>query len=283
MLRGILSNNPGVKKFTVRRILASIGSERFDFSLMMFSLPGIVPVPGPQGLVAMPTGAIAYQLARGEQQIRLPRFILQKKVSRRALAVTIHAMLPLLELAEKYLKPRWAWVSHAATRRALGMFLFMLAVAVGCPLLGFTPLHAASIFVIALGMAEQDGLAVMLGVVSGLACLALEFSSGVSARLVRSKALRWVRKLTKKLGTSTLANLLAEKGYPLLARALRFHWTELLLLWNPEQPAQPSVRRAPRPLLLSGESQSIQRPRAFRVNQRGAGVRQQPRIQPREA
>ena len=90
-------------------------------------------------------------------------------------------------------------------------------------------------------------------------------------------------KLTKKLGTSTLANLLAEKGYPLLARALRFHWTELLLLWNPEQPAQPSVRRAPRPLLLSGESQSIQRPRAFRVNQRGAGVRQQPRIQPREA
>jgi hypothetical protein len=238
VLRGILSNNPGVKHFTVRRILASVGSDRFDVSLLMFSIPGIVPVPSPQGFVAMPTGSIAYQLARGDARIDLPPFILQKKVSRRALAVAIHAVLPLLEGAEKYLRPRWAWVSHETTRRAVGLFAFLLAIAVGCPLLGFTPFHAASIFVIAVGMAEHDGLAVLLGVAAGLACLAFELSSGASAHVLRSKTLRWLRKLTKNLGASSLATVLERKGHPRLASLLRFQWTELLLLWNPELPAQ---------------------------------------------
>lgn len=284
ILRGILSNNPGIKKFTVRRILASIGSDRFDASLLMFSIPGIVPVPGPQGFAAMPAGSIAYQLALGAPRIQLPHFILQKKISRQALAVAIHAVLPLLEVAEKYLQPRWTWMDHAAMRRALGLFTLLLAIALGCPLLGFTPLHATSIFVIALGMAERDGLAVLLGVAGGLVGLALDLSAGVSARVLRSKALRWLRKLTRKLGTTTLATLLDRKGYPALAALLRFQWSDLLLVWNPEPPAPGSARRAPRPnpLRLGSGGQSIERSRVLRVDPCGARVRQQPRVQTAE-
>ena len=276
VLRGILSNSPGVKRFTVRRILRSIGRDHFDVSLMMFSIPAIVPVASSQELVALPTGSLAYQMLRGQREVRLPRFILNQAISRRALAVAIHAVLPLLEVAEKYVRPRWAWVSHETSRRVIGLFVLMLAVAIGCPLIGFTPVHASSIFVIALGMAEQDGLAVMIGVVAGLVCLALELGAGTSARVLRSKTLRWLRKVTKKLGVTTLASFLEQGGYRALAAVLRFQWSDLLLIWSPELPP-PHLRpvRAPqaRTLRLGSGRHAIQSPSVLGIDQRGAGVR----------
>src|SRR3954470_19928421 len=78
ILRGILTNNPGVKTFSVEQILASIGNDRFDVSLMLFSVPAIVPVPCETGVVVLPTGAIACQMLAGHKQIQLPAFIRKK-------------------------------------------------------------------------------------------------------------------------------------------------------------------------------------------------------------
>ena len=245
ILKGILTNNPGVKAFSIERILAAIGSDRFEASLMMFSLPAMVPVPAPQGMSALPTTAIACQMAVGQKQIRLPRFILQKTVSRRALAVAIHAILPVLEAAEKLVRPRWSWISHPAARRALGLFVFLLALAVAFPLFGFSPLHATSIFVMALGMAEQDGLAVLVGVTVGMLSFAVLAASGLSARAVREKAVRWLRKVGRKLGLGIFARFLRRHGYERIARLLTLEWSQVLLLWNPEQQRAAGARRQP--------------------------------------
>jgi hypothetical protein len=234
ILRGILTKNPAVKTFSIERILAAIGSDRLEVSLMMFSLPAIVPVPGPRGLVTMPTGALAYQLVSGQKQLRLPRFILKKCVSRRALAVALHAVLPVLEAAEKILRPRWSWVGHSSARRAIGLFVFVLAVAIAYPLFGFTTLHATSIFVMALGMAEQDGLAVMIGVAVGLLSLTVLAASGMSARALRAKAGKWLRRIGKRLGLRVFARYLRSRGYGKLAHVLSLQWSDVLLMWDPE-------------------------------------------------
>jgi hypothetical protein len=243
-LRGILSKNPGVTKFSVERILASIGSGRVEASLMVFSLPALVPVPCPRGVVSISTGAIGCQIASGGKQIQVPRFILKKSVSRRALAVAIHAILPVLEAAEKVVRPRWSWVSHPAFRRAIGMFVFLLAIALAFPLFGFSTLHATSIFVMALGMAEQDGLAVLAGVAVGMLSLAVLAASGMTAKALRARAGRWLRKIGRKLGLHIFARLLRRWGYERIARLLTLEWSELLLLWNPEEkkPAPQTTR-----------------------------------------
>jgi hypothetical protein len=276
ILRGILVNNPDVKTFSVECILASIGAERFEASLMMFSIPAIIPVPRPNGMVAVPTGAIACQLAAGRKQITLPAFILQKSVSRKALAVAIHAILPVLEAAERIVRPRWSWISHAFWRRAVGCLVFLLAVAIAYPLSGFSALHAWSIFAVAFGMAEQDGLAVMIGVVAGVLSLAVLAASGMSVRAVRARIGKSLRKLGRKLGLAAVARFLERLGYKMLARLCSFQWSELLLLWDPEaRPARDSgaVRRAagearalpergalqPSALLLARGGQPVQR------------------------
>lgn len=276
ILRGILTNNPGVQSFSVERILASIGADRFEASLMMFSVPGFVPVPGPRGMVAMPTAVIGCQLACGRKEIKLPAFILEKSVSRKALAVAIHAILPILEAAERIVRPRWSWISHAFWRRAIGCLVFLLAVAIAYPLAGFNALHAWSIFAVAFGMAEQDGLAVMIGVVAGVLSLAILAASGVSVRAVRARIAKLLRKIGRKLGLAALASFLERLGYKVLARICAFDWSELLLLWDPEhRPSGASVaaRRAagrasalpergalePSALLLASSRQLVQR------------------------
>jgi Cu2+-exporting ATPase len=52
--------------------------------------------------------------------------------------------------------------------------IFLLALAIAIPVLQFTLPHAVSIFMISLGMVEHDGLAILIGVVIGLASLILQ-------------------------------------------------------------------------------------------------------------
>lgn len=243
ILRGILSRNPGVKRFSVRRILASIGHDRFEASLMLFSIPAIIPVTSSSGMVSLPTGTIGCQLIAGEKRIALPRFILRKTVSRRSLAVAIHAVLPLLEAAEKVVRPRWSWVNHEISRRVLGLFVVLLAVAIAYPLFGFNAFHATSIFVISLGMAERDGLAVMVGVVAAVVSLATLAASGVSNRALRSTVIKSLRKLGRKLGVTVFAKLLEKHGYTQLARVVGFEWSALLLQWDPEKRPLRAIER----------------------------------------
>jgi hypothetical protein len=237
ILRGILENNPDVETFDFDRILAAIGSHRFEASLMMFAIPGIVPVPVPLGAVALPTGVIACQLVAGKQEIELPAFILKTSVSRRSLAVAIHTLLPVIEAAEQLVRPRWSWVSHPLARRVIGLFIFLLAVAIAQPVFGFTALQSLSICIMSLGMAEHDGLAVILGFVAGAVSLALLGSSALSTRLLRAGVSRALRKISRKLGCEVLGKALDRRGHELLATIVRCEWSELLLMWDPEKPS----------------------------------------------
>jgi len=247
ILRGILAQNPNARTFSVERILSSIGPDQVEASLLMFSIPSIAPVP--MSSQAGPAGALGLHLMTGEKQVRIPRFILRKSVTRRALAVAIHTVLPVLEAAEKVVRPRWSWISHPTARRAIGLFVFLLAIAIAFPLVGFNPLHATSIFVMALGMAEQDGLAVLIGIAMGVLSFVLLAASGMSARALRMKASKWLQKVARKLGIKMLANFLQKVGYKRLARLLTFQWSQLLLAWDPEKSSgRSSAKVAPKAL-----------------------------------
>jgi hypothetical protein len=275
ILRGILLKNPGVKTFSVRRILSAIGDDRFDTALMMFSIPAIVPVPGGRDVVALPTGMIACQLLSGRRRIKLSPVLLKKSVSRKALAVALYAIVPALEAAEKVLRPRWTWMSHASARRAIGLFVFVLALALAQPFLGFGPLHAMAIFVTSLGMAEQDGLAVLIGVAVGLSSLAMLAASYGSARALRTRAATWMRKIARRLGLQAFARLLEKRGYVRLARLVTLTWSDLLLLWNPERRGAGASRRssAPTPVATAESERKAVAPRSLaprREEQRAA-------------
>jgi len=175
VLRNLLANHPDVTEFTVEQIVSAIGDTSFGTSLMFFAVPEVIPIPVPglATIVVMPTAVIAGQMAMGHRQIRLPKFIQKKTVSRKSLAAAIRAVLPFLEKAEKVAKPRWKWATTPLAKRLLGVFIFILALSIAFPIPGFNMPQAISTFIIALGLVEEDGLLIAAGVLAGLASLAL--------------------------------------------------------------------------------------------------------------
>jgi hypothetical protein len=175
VLTDILDKNPDVEEFSIDLILRSIGTSSFGTSLMFFAIPEVIPIPIP-GIVAvmvLPTAVISAQMAAGQEQIGLPNFLLNRTVPRKALALAIKVLLPLLKRAERVTKPRWRWASSPLATRLLGMFIFLLALSIAFPMPGFNMPQAVAIFIIGLGLVEKDGLIICAGVVLGLLSMLL--------------------------------------------------------------------------------------------------------------
>jgi len=174
-LRSLLADNPDRDSFTIQDIVKSLGEESFGTSLMFFAIPEVLPIPIPaiSALVVLPTAAISTQMVAGRKQIKLPKFLLNRSVPRKALAAAIYAVLPILERAEKRSRRRLEWATNPAAQRLLGAFIFLLSMAIAVPIPGFNMPQAIAIFVIGLGLVEKDGLIVATGVVIGLLSLLL--------------------------------------------------------------------------------------------------------------
>jgi hypothetical protein len=175
ILRDLLEKNPD-KSFTIEKIVNSIGgTSAFGTSLLVFSIPEVlpIPIPGISALVVIPTGIIAAQMIAGNGQLKLPKALLKRSIPRKALAASIHAILPFLEKTEKYVKPRWKWALHPASKRFIGLFVFILALAIALPVPGTNMPLAIAIFIIALGLIENDGMLITLGILIGIASFAL--------------------------------------------------------------------------------------------------------------
>jgi hypothetical protein len=278
VLREILTKNPAQKDFTVQQIVDSIGQTRAGASLVFFSIPGMLPVPGTSNLVGLPAGLIAGQMIAGKSEIKLPEFVLKRSVPRRSLTVAIYAILPVLEKAEKATKPRRRWASDPTVQRLLGVLILILAIAIAFPVLGFKAPNAASIFIIALGLVERDGLAIMIGVVAGLTSLALMAGAGVTA--LRSMTGGWVKRMLKKIGLKWAT----KKGFQWAVRFLKkrgaqwttlllLEWAEMILLWEPESSSGKLKAKQRKKIALKGRrkgttirrSQKVRRPAAPRV------------------
>jgi hypothetical protein len=237
LLRDILRRNPGVQRFSVARIIASLGHDEIEASLLLFSVPAVIPVSVPTGMLSVPSALIGGGLAFGQRRLRLPRSVLRKQISRRALAIAIHAAAPVLEAAERIVRPRWHWISHPISRRAIGFLIFLLACSIAYPLAGSNALHGLSIFVMSLGLAERDGLTILIGVVAGVLSLAVVAATGFTPRALRKQVMHMLRKLARKLGLHALARWLDRLGFRRIAKLLTLDWAKVVMEWDPEQTA----------------------------------------------
>jgi len=144
-------------------------------SLMLFTIPEVlpIPIPGLSTAVVIPTGIISYQMLRGQKDLSLPRWLLDRSVPRSAFSACVNTILPFLEKAEGKVRPRWRWVSSRAAKRFIGFFVLLMAAIIALPIPFTNMPFAIAIFIIALGLAEEDGALICLGLLLGIALIAL--------------------------------------------------------------------------------------------------------------
>ena len=174
ILRGLLEDESR-KSLTIEEIVNGLGPRSQPTSLMLFTIPEVlpIPIPGLSTAVVIPTGIISYQMFRGQEELSLPRWLLDRSIPRPAFAACVTAVLPFLEKAEGKVRPRWRWTSSRTAKRFIGFFVLLLAAMIALPIPFTNMPFAIAIFIIALGLAEQDGALVSLGILLGIALIAV--------------------------------------------------------------------------------------------------------------
>lgn len=159
-----------------------MGERAFGALMFVFAVPNVIPTPpGTSAVLGLPLLFLTYQLMVGRQTIWLPQRIAQRLVSGDLLAAFTRRALPWLVKTETVLKPRLPLlVRNDMAERVLGFVCFLLSVVLFLPIPFGNILPALSISVLALALAERDGLAALLGYVlagAGIALLALVSSA----------------------------------------------------------------------------------------------------------
>jgi hypothetical protein len=163
-----LEGNPSV---TVGELAKLMGERAFGALMFIFAVPNAIPVPpGTSAVLGLPLLVLTYQLMVGRTSLWLPQRIASKPLSGDLISAFMRRALPWLVKIEKVLKPRWSiLVRNEAAERFLGLVCFVLAIILFLPIPFGNMLPALAISILALALAERDGIAAVAGYAAAIA------------------------------------------------------------------------------------------------------------------
>lgn len=158
---------------TVGDLTRLLGDRAFGMLLLLLALPNIIPLPGLSTAVGVPMILLGAQLALGWPAPRLPRRLNNVAFKRETLLAVLAKAKPYVERVERRVRPRLLSLVEGPGERLAGAAVMILAAVLSLPIVFGNLPPAAAIALIALGLIENDGLAVLAGLIGGV--LAISF------------------------------------------------------------------------------------------------------------
>lgn len=156
-------------------IVERIGEKGFGLLLLCLSLPSALPVPAPG--YSTPFGLLivllAAQLIAGRASIWLPQRARMLSLNARMRDQMLSAASAVLGRFEHFICPRQRWVGSRAGRRFLGLLIALMGTLMILPIPLTNTFPAGVVFLIALGLTEEDGVVCLLGAVVAIFAVAL--------------------------------------------------------------------------------------------------------------
>jgi hypothetical protein len=142
------------------------------FGLLLLILAIAILVPG-LGIVASTAIAFpAVEMMLGRDRPSMPRFLTKRSFATQRFSKWAARALPLLRFVERVSRSRWH-TPPAATKRAVGLLVLLLAISGIWPLPLINVLPAVTIALLAIAYLQEDGL-----------LLTVSFSAGILSLLV---------------------------------------------------------------------------------------------------
>jgi hypothetical protein len=154
----------------------ALGDRAFGVWLSLFALPNAIPfvsLPGVSTLLGIPLLLFSTQLLLGQRTPWLPPWLAERSIRRGDFQSFLQRGLPFLRHVECLLRPRWPRLSNPLAERLLGGFCLLLAIILVFPIPLGNMLPGLAILLMALGLAEKDGLMILVGVAVGLFSVAI--------------------------------------------------------------------------------------------------------------
>jgi hypothetical protein len=154
----------------LRDIVEALQDRAYGLLLLVFAFPIVIPnpIPGVSGVLGIPLILVSAQLALGRPRPWFPAFIGDRSIRSVDFARMLDKVLPWLRRIEKLATPRMTWLAAPLSERLVATFCLVLAIVLFLPIPLGNFLPALAISLIALGLIEHDGLAIMTGIVTGI-------------------------------------------------------------------------------------------------------------------
>ncbi len=155
-----------LESIDVGTLLEALKDRSFGIILILFALPNaILPVAW---VLGTPILLFSIQMMLGWQQPWLPAFMKRPKLSRETFVKVMEYVSRYLAIIESWLKPRWNWLTTDRMERVIGAYLTFLTVVLLVPVPFGNALPSFGIAIIAAGLLEKDGVAIVVGSIIGL-------------------------------------------------------------------------------------------------------------------
>ena len=179
-----LADDTTRERVAVGDLLQALGDRAIGALLFIFAFPNILPVPpGTSAVLGAPLVFLAAQLTFGMRPW-LPGIISRRSMSRLDFHGMVRRVAPWLERAEKLLRPRASVLTLPPLEYAVGLICLLLATVLILPIPLGNMLPALSISLLALGLLERDGYAIVTGLVA--TALSAVVVSGVIWGVIKS-------------------------------------------------------------------------------------------------
>lgn len=182
-LSDIVTSIDTQQPLSIGTLVDAFGERAFGALMFVFAVPNIVPTPpGTSAVLGLPLVILTFQLMIGRQRLWLPNAVRRRMISGTMFEGFAKRAVPVMTRFERVLKPRMSYLAATdLAERVIGIVAFALAVILFLPIPLVNILPAAAISLMALGLAERDGIAVVAGY--GLAALTVLLLAAVSSAI----------------------------------------------------------------------------------------------------
>jgi hypothetical protein len=151
-----------------------LGNRSVGAVLLFLALPMVLPIPAPglSVIFGVPMTLVSAQLLFGFQTLWLPRGLASRSISQTQLDAYLKRSMPAIHMMEKLAKPRLIKLTRGMALRVVGLMCVALALIITLPVPLGHLIPGAAICAMAVGLIEQDGLAMLAGLsIGGIALL----------------------------------------------------------------------------------------------------------------
>lgn len=173
-------NSSSSDRIPFRDLVSAMDSVGFGLVMMIFAFGIIIPTPPPfPSIISIPLVVFSMQMMIGYQAPKLPQKFSKLTVKRSVLAMLVKKSSPYIRKVERILRPRLLFMTSNIADRIVGFFvlLFSSFVLLPMPLSNFIP--GLGVLIISFGLLGKDGLIIILGILVGLAGIAISVTAVV--------------------------------------------------------------------------------------------------------
>ena len=168
-----LKQENGERTITIGKFIDIISHRGFGVVLLLLSLPAALPFPAvgyaiPFGLLIILFG---FQVLVGRNSPWLPYRICQKQIPSGFIAFISEKGVPFLKRVERWSGQRMEFMTQRPFGIILGVIILLKGIIMVIPIPFTNTLPALVVFILGLGLASDDGLFVLLGLVAGVILL----------------------------------------------------------------------------------------------------------------